>query len=328
MNHKEEKNIELRQDPITKEWVVISPNRSKKHINIQKQKREVNPKNKDPFWDPQASGNGEPVFVKPNLKNWRVQIFTNKYPALTPDIKLSKDKKGPYNILTPFGFHEVIVTKSQTQNFCDLPKQDALNVLEGAQERYKYMRTKKVKYAMIFQNFGSTAGASVKHPHYQIVGLPIIPPEIISSLNGAEDYYKKNKTYGYTDVIKFEKKHKKRILHENKYAVSFTRFASQEPFDIRVFPKKRISNFENTDKNTLECITETLQKVLLMLKKKIKDPDYNFYIHSSPLDKVNKYYHWHIDIIPRISISAGVEKGLGVEITTVDPDEAASILKK
>jgi len=320
-------NLELRQDPITKEWVIISPNRSKKHINIQKQKREVDLQNKDPFWDPQKSGNEKPSFIKPNIENWKVQIFPNKKPALKSVINLTKNQNGPYNTLSAFGFHDLIVTKSQTQNFSELSKEDALLVFQGAKERYKFMQSKKIKYAMMFQNWGPTAGASVPHPHYQIIGLPIIPNSVLNSLNGADKYYKKNHSYGYSDIIKFEKKYKKRILSENEHAISFTRFASKEPFDFRVFPKKQIPEFSRTNDKILEGVVEVLQKSLTMLKKNVKDPDYNFYIHSSPLDKINKYYHWHIDVIPRVTISAGVEYGLGVEITVLDPDESAFIIK-
>jgi UDPglucose--hexose-1-phosphate uridylyltransferase len=130
-------------------------------------------------------------------------------------------------------------------------------------------------------------------------------------------------------MIDYEKKEKKRIIYENKEAIVFTPFISREPFELRVFPKKHFSYFEDTPEKTLRGIIEVLQKSLLILENKLHDPDYNFFIHTAPVKNKEKYpfYHWHIEIQPKISISAGFELCTGIEITIVDPDDAAKILK-
>jgi len=111
--------------------------------------------------------------------------------------------------------------------------------------------------------------------------------------------------------------------------VAFAPFISREPFELRVFPKKHLPYLENTSNEDLSWMVEALQKSLIKIEKRLKDPDYNFFIHTAPISGKNKYknYHWHIEIQPKISISAGFELGTGIEITVIDPDEAAKILK-
>ena len=131
-------------------------------------------------------------------------------------------------------------------------------------------------------------------------------------------------------MIDWEKKEKKRLIYENKGAIVFAPFVSQEPFELRVFPKKHLSYFEDTSVKDMEFVVDALQNALIKIERKLKNPHYNFFIHTSPLKnkKTRRHYHWHIEILPKISVSAGFELGTGIEITAVDPDEAAKILKR
>ncbi len=130
-------------------------------------------------------------------------------------------------------------------------------------------------------------------------------------------------------MIDWEKKCGSRVIYENKGAIAFTPFVSREPFELRVFPKKHLPFFEDTSEEDLKWMVEALQNVLIRIEKRLGDPDYNFFIHTAPLrdKKSHSHYHWHIEIVPKISVSAGFELGTGIEITVVDPDVAAKILK-
>lgn len=149
------------------------------------------------------------------------------------------------------------------------------------------------------------------------------------SLNGSLNYFKKNSKCVHCVILENELKIGKRIVYKNKDAVVFAPFVSREPFELRVFPRKHFSFFEDTPKEVLKSIVDALQTALRKIEKKLFDPDYNFFIHTAPVLNKNKFkhYHWHIEIQPKISISAGFELGTGIEITVVDPDEAAKILK-
>lgn len=130
-------------------------------------------------------------------------------------------------------------------------------------------------------------------------------------------------------MIESEKKSGVRIIYENKGAIVFAPFVSRQSFELRIFPKKHFSYFEDAAAKDLNFIIDALQKALLKLERKVDDPDYNFFIHTAPILNKNKYrhYHWHIEIQPKLRISAGFELATGVEIINVDPDEAAKILK-
>ena len=112
--------------------------------------------------------------------------------------------------------------------------------------------------------------------------------------------------------------------------MAFTPYVSRTPFEVRIFPKKHLPYFENTYDHDMEYVVEALQKSLRIIEKRLGDPDYNFFIHTAPVQNKENYrhYHWHIEITPIISIRGGFELGTGIEINDVDPDAAAKILKK
>lgn len=323
-------NSQLRQDPVSGDWIVIAPGRAKKHI-AKKQKRLKAPVKGCPFENPQASGNGEPVLLYEGKKDWILQVIPNKHPALTPrDICPKISKSGPYSIVDGVGRHEIIITRDHDNNFPNLSSQEANLVFKAFKERYKILIEDNCEaYIFIFHNWGLKAGATVYHPHYQMISMPIIPPDVQHSLSGSSAYFKKHKKCVHCEMINWEKKIKRRIVFENKGAIVFTPFVSREPFELRIFPKKHLPYFEETSESDLKFIVEALQKALSKIEKKLGNPNYNFFIHTAPtLAKENyKHYHWHIEIRPKISVSAGIEVGTGIEITVVDPDEAAKTLR-
>lgn len=323
-------NSQLRQDPVSGDWIIIAPGRAKRYTT-KKQKRLKAPIKTCPFENPQTSGNGEPVLLYKGKKDWVLQIIPNKNPALiSGDVCPKIFKHGPYSIIEGVGRHDVVITRDHNKNFQNLSSQEANLVFKAFKERYKILTEDNCEaYISIFHNWGPKAGASVYHPHYQIISIPVIPPDIQHSLSGSLAYFKKNKKCVHCEMIKWEKKIKRRIIFENKGAIVFAPFVSREPFELRIFPKKHLPYFEETSEGDLKFVVEALQKALVKINKKLGDPDYNFFIHTAPtLNKENyKHYHWHLEIQPKISISAGFELGTGIEITVADPDEAAKILR-
>ncbi len=340
---------ELRQDIVSGDWVAIAPARAKKPEQfLKKEERVKAPIENCPFEDPQKSGNSPPALIYANgkkhifidkefpgyqgdLKNWQVQILENKYPALKRKTSCAKEfKKGPYAVVEGVGYHDLVIARDHDKNFANLDKDTANLVFTAFKDRYSIIsKDNCTSYTSIFHNWGPRAGASVYHPHYQIISLPIIPPDIGRSLKGSDSYFFVNKKCVHCVMIEWEKKDKARVVYENAGAIAFTPFVSREPFEVRIFPKKHLPFFEETEKEDTEAVVDVLQKVLKGIEIKLKDPDYNFFIHTAPhVDKQKHgHYHWHIEIVPQISISAGFELGTGIEITAVDPDEAAAILR-
>ncbi len=323
---------ELRQDLVSGDWVVIAPKRAQRPDQFKrKEKRKIAPIKGCLFEDPQKNGNGDPILVYPDLKKWKIQIIPNKYPVLAHrNIRPRINLKGIYNFENGEGFHDIVITRNHYKNFAHLDKKTALELFKIFQKREKMVaKNKYLKYFFIFHNWGQKAGASIFHPHYQILSLPIIPPDVARSLEGSARFYKSHKKCVHCEMEEFELESKKRLVYKNKDAIVFTPFASKEPFELRVFPRKHLPYFENTDEKTLKGIIDALQKSLLKLEKNLGDPDYIFFIHTAPLQNKKKYthYHWHIEIQPKIRFFGGFEVGTGIDITMVKPEQAAKILR-
>jgi UDPglucose--hexose-1-phosphate uridylyltransferase len=325
-------NSELRQDLVSGDWIVIAPKRVKRLGQLlKKEKRIKTPKRDCPFENPQKSGNGEPILIYKNSHDWLVQVVQNKYPAFVPkthEIKIRKD--GPYSTIEGAGYHDLVITKGHDKNFPALGEKEANLVFRAFVERYKMMAEDPCSaYVSIFHNWGPRAGATVYHPHYQVIAIPVVPPDVNHSLNGSLNYFKKNKKCVHCVMLEHERKIKTRVVYENKEALVFAPFVSREPFEMRIFPKRHFPYFEDTPEAVMKMTVDALQTALKKIEKKLGDPDYNFFIHTAPAINKKKYghYHWHIEVQPKISVSAGFELGTGIEITVVDPDDAARILR-
>ncbi|MDP3725266.1 MAG: HIT domain-containing protein [Nanoarchaeota archaeon] len=334
---------ELRKDIVSGEWVVIAPKRAGRPTDfIKKIERHVASVRECPFEHPEEKESGISLLVYPSdafqstsrlnkRDRWRVQIIRNKYPAFQHERKCSPPvSRGLYEVMEGVGYHHLLVTRDHRKNFSDLSPKEAFLVFQAFAEHYRDLaRDRCVQYISFFQNWGSRAGASVYHPHYQIIALPIIPPDISRSLQGALRYYKKHKECVHCAILRWESKEEKRIIYESKNVVAFCPFVSRESFEVRIFPKKHIPHFEDSSPSLLQEVSLALQKVLYVLRKKLKDPDYNFFLHSAPVYQSEKhgYYHWHFEVMPKMSISAGFELGTGIEVTVVDPDDAAKLLR-
>ena len=332
---------ELRQDLVSGDWIVIAPSRARSpgHLIKKTKTKRIKTSIKDcPFENPEKNVNKKPIIIYPQPTNgnqrleWKVMIVGNKYPAFVhKNICAQIGENGPYSVMEGIGHHDLVITRNHNINFAHLDKRTAFLVFKAFQKRYLMLaKDSCLSYISIFHNWGPKAGASVYHPHYQIIAIPVVPSDIEHSLLGAARYFHKHKKCVHCAMIEYEKKTGKRVIYENKEAIAFAPFVSCEPFELRIFPKSHQSRFENSSDKNLEFVADALQKSLLKIEKKLGDPDYNFFIHTAPLlgKKEYKHYHWHIEIQPKISISAGFELGTGIEITVVDPDEAAKLLKQ
>jgi UDPglucose--hexose-1-phosphate uridylyltransferase len=323
---------ELRQDLTSGDWMLLSPGRATrpKFLDEKRKSRKPSPKKACPFEDLEKSGNWPPLFMWPSNNKWQVAVIPNKYPAVARSATCSVPfAEEIYSLRTAVGTHDLLITRDHDKHFIDLSKERAVKVFSLLRDFHALMtKDKCAAYISSFYNYGSSAGASIWHPHYQILTLPIIPPHAAHSLKGASDYFKKNSTCARCDIIAFEKKKKVRVIAENDHAIALTPFASKRPFEVRVMPKKHISSFRETSDAITRDVALLLQDVMKRMIKYLNDPDLNFFIHDTPLDgKDYGYHHWHIEVIPKISIDAGFEISTGIEINIIDPDNAAATLR-
>ncbi|MBI2041774.1 MAG: galactose-1-phosphate uridylyltransferase [Candidatus Nealsonbacteria bacterium] len=317
---------ELRSDPLSQDWVIIATGRGKRPETFQKERRKgIIPSKKNcPFCFTEKE---KPLLVFANGQ----KAVPNKYPALVPSDSLGEESEGPYyKKMKGVGFHEVIVTRDHLKSLALLPLDHVIEVINVYQERYlDLMNEPFVKYISIFHNHGEEAGASIFHPHSQIIATPVIDPDLNRALSMSENYFKKTDKCVYCEISDWDRKDRKRIVFENKGFVVICPFASKAAFELIISPKEHSPYFERISDNEKKYLAEALQVSLRKLYKGLNDPPYNFYLHTAPPDGKNySFYHWHMTIVPKTATWAGFELSTGIEISTIEPERAADYLKK
>lgn len=318
---------------VSGEWIISAPERAKRPHEMAsgRKKRKPVPISKCPFEDFEESGNGPILLRLPESGRWRVSVIPNKFPALRQhDNCPVAVKHGLYEAMEGVGYHELVIPREHDKNLAHLPNGSLRECFRAITQRVKYFdQDPCVKYVSVFHAWGSTAGGSVYHPHIQMVAMPIVPPGIERSMAGSKRYFETHGKCAHCVMLKYEGEYGKRLIYENEHAVVLSPYAARQPYEIRIFPKKHYPSIENTPAETLDGVADALKIALGRIEKRLFDPDYNFFIHSAPSRDVDaqNHYHWHIEILPRLSIIAGLEWSTGVDVNIVDPDEAAKVLR-
>ena len=327
------KITELRQDLVTGDWVVIAAGRAKRPEEFANQEKEEiqDDLNKPCFFCfPEETDQEEDVLIYANGDgDWSLRVFPNKYPAFVRGRRIKHFEEGPYFGMDGVGYHELIVTRDHRKQIALLDKLAVGEIIDSYQERYiDLMNKKSVNYIEIFHNHGKKAGASIAHPHSQLMAIPVIAPYVKAELDGAEEYHRMNKHCVYCAMAEWELESRKRLVFENDSFVAFCPFSSRVAFEVWILPKKHKPYFERITTSEKEEAAEALQEAISRIYQGLNDPDYNFYIHTSPCDgKDYPYFHWHIEILPRTSVWAGFELSTGIEIATIEPELAAEFLR-
>lgn len=325
---------EFREDPVSGDWIILAPERAKRPEELLKRRarRVPSPLKECPFEDLKKSGNWPPIVLYPNEKNWKIAVIPNKYPALSHRAGCAMGTShGIYRAKTGAGAHELLVTRDHQKSFAALSPRDAAEVFVQLQKRHRTLaKDRCCEYLSTFANWGPEAGASLYHPHYQIIALPIVPPHSVRSLHGAEQYFKKHHRCVRCDMIALEKKYQSRIIAENRHAIAIAPYASKRPFEVSILPKVHASYFEKTSRAVTADMALLVRSITQRMKKRLHDPDLNFFIHDAPVDgRAHNYHHWHVEVVPANVISGlgGFEISTIVNINVVDPDMAAKILR-
>jgi UDPglucose--hexose-1-phosphate uridylyltransferase len=335
MKNSSRKISELRKDLVSGSWVIIAPKRTQRPFNFKKVfplfKRLKSSIKNCPFENPQLSGHEVPLLVLKDDKNknqWAIQVVKNKYPALDGGTQKIKHE-GPYEFRDGVGAHEIVILKDHYKNLYQLSEDQISQLVQAYVLRYQELSLLPyVSYISIFHNSGPSAGASIDHPHSQIMALPIIPPDVERSIRGSLNFYRKTNECVHCVMIDFEKKSKKRVIFENKKFIAFAPFASTQSFEVRIFPKKHSPQFEFMGAEDIKYFSEILSVVLRKISKALNDPDYNFFIHTAPVAALHyTHYHWHLEILPKSGIYAGLELSTNIIVVSTSPEDAAKILR-
>jgi len=316
---------ELRLDLVSDDWVVISKARRMRPEMFSKKisKRAVATRSQCPFCDPK-------ILDRAIFKKGDIISIPNDFPIFSYKDDLNERSLGPYHIMDGVGFHEVIITLDHNKHIALSKKEEIKDIIDVYQARYLALKEYKfIKYISIFHNHGRAAGASIIHPHSQLVASPVIDPDLKDSIDGAENYHKKHGACVYCTMLDWDRKEGKRIIYENESFIVLCPFAPQSDFEVRIYPKLHNPDFENITDEEKMSFADAISVALGKIYKGLNDPDYNFYIHTAPINVLgHKNYHWHLVILPKTSIFAGFEMSSSIEVNTISPEEAAEFLRK
>lgn len=334
---------ELRKDPIIDNWVIVSTERGRRPLDY-KIKTEKKKKDSCVFCEGNEGKTPPEVFAfrkkgsTENMPGWKVRVVSNKYPALKMEEKGKiVEEAGMFKKMTGLGVHEVIIeTPHHHKDFDNLSIENIVLILKTYRQRYlDLFKDKRIKYILIFKNYGIGGGASLEHPHSQLIGTPIIPQRVKEELNGGKEYFDHNGRCVFCDYIKQEIESKDRLIKETGKYVVISPFAARLPFETWILPKYHNAHYEKTNDNDILNLARIMKETLFKIKKILNNPPYNFIIHTAPSKgfstrewpDLDKKYHWHIEIIPRLIKIAGFEWGTGLYINTTSPEEAARIFR-
>jgi len=334
---------ELRFDLVSKDWVVIATGRAKRPETFKKEQRKDDrlPKSHCPFCKIEKQQHPTLLYAKGKKvsfgsgdkfpKDWTVASIPNKFPAFLPSPELNiQEEGGIYQKMNAVGFHEVIVTRDHKKQMAQFSVSQLKEVIDVYHDRFVSLKKEKfVNHISIFHNHGNEAGASISHPHSQIITTPLIDVDLRNALRNSRKYFKKNKKCVYCVMGNWERKVKTRIVFENEKFLVLCPFASKSAFQVIISPKKHLPYFEEITDEEKWSLAEAFKAALGKLYKGLGDPSHNFYLHTAPVDgKKYDHYHWHWTILPKTSTWAGFEIGTRMEISTIEPEKAAEYLRK
>ncbi len=327
---------ELRKDPIVGRWVIIATDRAKRPVQHQHESLS-NGKENCPF----CAGNehytpGEIIAYRDrntarNQPGWRVRVVPNKFPALQIEGDLQKRGDGIYDKMNGTGAHEVIIECPQHEDtLANLTEENIREVLWVYHDRLVDLKKDpRLVYGMVFKNVGMAAGASIEHTHSQLIVTPIVPISVCEEMTGAQEFYNYRGRCIFCDMIHQELATEARIVLETANFISFAPYASRFPFETWILPKNHASHYENIQKNEVDELGTVLKTILQKLEIGLEKPAYNYIIHTSPFDtRALPHYHWHMEIIPRLTRVAGFEWGTGFYINPIPPEQAAAFLRE
>jgi UDPglucose--hexose-1-phosphate uridylyltransferase len=267
----------------------------------------------------------------PNTPGWRVRVVPNKFPALGIEGNLDREGEGLFDRMNGVGAHEVIIeTPNHQSTLATMTEKEIEDVLWAFRDRMLDLKNdKRFRYILIFKNHGEAAGASLEHPHSQLIALPIVPKRVREEVDNSRRYYIDKERCIFCDIIRQELDSGVRVISETDFFVTLAPYAPRFPFEMWILPKQHGSSFENTQSPVYAGLAKVLRDNLSRLDVVLDRPAYNLMIHTSPIgEEINEHYHWHIEIMPKLTKVAGFEWGTGFYICPTPPEESTRFIRE
>ncbi len=332
----------MRKDIFTDRWVIVAQNEGVQPGDFQFDKF-----TRDPGFCPFCAGNEAAtppeVFAirnpgsSPNGPGWSVRVVPNSQPRLRIEGELGRRAEALHDLMNGVGAHEIIAeTARHDRNLHELEVGEISDVIKAYIARIVDLeRDARVRYVLIFKNYGVGAGAhSISHSISHLMALPITPRVIKTKLMIARDYFARKERCIYCDVLQQESTGRKRVIAENEDFLAFAPFASRFPFEMLVLPRVHNSTFSQTGPGQIENLARILRDVLQKLDQRLDGPPYNLSLHDRPFPRpregywktIEEDFHWHIEILPQVFHITGFEWASGFFYNPVPPEAAARYL--
>jgi len=326
---------ELRQNYFTKEWVIIATERAKRPEEMVKHRpvKQVPAFVENCVFCPGNEAKTPPEVMRvptDSQEKWQVRIVPNKFGALDREAKAARMIRRSHRTMDGFGVHDVIIdTPDHSQIMALMPGAHLANVLRAYKSRYDALsHDPRIAHITMFKNHGLEGGASLEHPHSQLVATPVIPNQVRERLEEALRHYDEFGECMSCEVLKQELDDPQRIVMATEHFVALEPFASPTPFCTHIYPRRHMASFGDISAAEISDLAHSLGTVLAKIYHGLENPDFNYTVRSAPAEWAGvKYFHWYLSIIPRLTRVAGFELGTGMFINTVLPEAAAEFLR-
>jgi UDPglucose--hexose-1-phosphate uridylyltransferase len=327
---------ELRKDPITGRWVIISTERRKRPSDFRLEPVHPTPDPTCPFCEGHEHMTPRELLAHrrngggPNGPGWDYRVVPNQFPVLRVEGSLDREGEGIFDKMNGIGAHEVIVeTPRHAETLATLDEDAVEQVFAAAAARVQDLkRDRRFRYMIIFKNHGAAAGASLDHSHTQLIALPIVPREVRDEVDGARAHYEAKERCVFCDILRQELADGRRLIAENADMAAIAPYAPRFPFETWILPRRHQGLFEDAPRHEYRALARLLGDVLRRMNTALRMPPYNLLIHNAPVaEPAADFYHWHVEIIPKLTKVAGFEWATGFYLNPTAPEEAAQVLR-
>ncbi len=335
---------ELRKDPILDHWVIIAADRGRRPDDFAIEKEQETPSS-CPFCGSNEHMTPPEIVAlcaverEPNTPGWEVRVVPNKFPALAIEGHVKRSGIGLLDRMTGVGAHEVVIESPEhCADIATMPREHVVKIIDTFIERIVDLRSDhRLRHIVVFRNYGAAAGASLSHPHSQIIALPTVPKLVSDKLTAARNHYLHKQRCIFCDLIEQEIALPERVVFQNDYFIVLSVFAARFPFEVNIFPLSHQHDFVLMSHAQKQALADILGQILLRYRDILGGPAYNLIIQTTPnttprpghpeyWGTIEYDYHWHIELMPRITKTAGFEWGTGFYINPVSPEQAAAFL--
>jgi UDPglucose--hexose-1-phosphate uridylyltransferase len=260
---------------------------------------------------------------------WRSRVVANKFPAVSQDAAFCEHGQF-FEAAAVRGHHEVVIEAPRhDDDLTTMPRDKVRDVLTIYRSRYEaLMADTPVQSVIVFRNRGTTAGASLHHPHSQIVALEAVPPLVKARQTTMFNYFREKGRCVVCEAIANEQVHGSRIVNANDDFVTLVPFAATAPCEMWVLPKRHQAEFSDIRDAEIDLLAIALKDALLRLEAALGGPPYNYLVDTAPKGgSGSPYLHWRIRVVPQSGVSAGFEMASGLPINPHLPEEDAAVLR-